>query len=119
MTDDLQVSNSIASFIRFIKRNKNTLLLFVLIGVVSTIFFQKLKKPYYTTEAICSSGISEYERMEQVQEMSQRTAVDLINLIDINAQNKDSVSYTHLRAHETPEHLVCRLLLEKKKNHER
>eukprot|EP00658_Telonema_sp_P-2_P031635 TRINITY_DN23628_c0_g1_i1.p1 TRINITY_DN23628_c0_g1~~TRINITY_DN23628_c0_g1_i1.p1 ORF type:complete len:119 (+),score=24.17 TRINITY_DN23628_c0_g1_i1:75-431(+) len=25
------------------------------------------------------------------------------------------VSYTHLRAHETPEHLVCRLLLEKKK----
>eukprot|EP00658_Telonema_sp_P-2_P084363 TRINITY_DN9350_c0_g1_i2.p1 TRINITY_DN9350_c0_g1~~TRINITY_DN9350_c0_g1_i2.p1 ORF type:complete len:346 (-),score=-5.93 TRINITY_DN9350_c0_g1_i2:100-1137(-) len=28
-----------------------------------------------------------------------------------------SVSYTHLRAHETPEHLVCRLLLEKKKMH--
>eukprot|EP00658_Telonema_sp_P-2_P078400 TRINITY_DN7332_c0_g1_i2.p1 TRINITY_DN7332_c0_g1~~TRINITY_DN7332_c0_g1_i2.p1 ORF type:complete len:236 (+),score=40.30 TRINITY_DN7332_c0_g1_i2:1-708(+) len=28
----------------------------------------------------------------------------------------DAVSYTHLRAHETPEHLVCRLLLEKKKN---
>src|SRR5674536_385673 len=26
----------------------------------------------------------------------------------------ESVSYTHLRAHETPEHLVCRLLLEKK-----
>src|SRR5665254_20284 len=26
-----------------------------------------------------------------------------------------SVSYTHLRAHETPEHLVCRLLLEKKR----
>src|SRR5678815_1720240 len=27
----------------------------------------------------------------------------------------DQISYTHLRAHETPEHLVCRLLLEKKK----
>eukprot|EP01017_Pseudomicrothorax_dubius_P036746 TRINITY_DN528_c0_g1_i5.p1 TRINITY_DN528_c0_g1~~TRINITY_DN528_c0_g1_i5.p1 ORF type:complete len:469 (+),score=87.95 TRINITY_DN528_c0_g1_i5:99-1505(+) len=27
------------------------------------------------------------------------------------------VSYTHLRAHETPEHLVCRLLLEKKKEY--
>ena len=26
-----------------------------------------------------------------------------------------SVSYTNLRAHETPEHLECRLLLEKKK----
>ena len=27
------------------------------------------------------------------------------------------VSYTHLRAHETPEPLVCRPLLEKKKTH--
>src|SRR5678816_519639 len=26
----------------------------------------------------------------------------------------DALAYTHLRAHETPEHLVCRLLLEKK-----
>src|SRR5678816_705745 len=25
---------------------------------------------------------------------------------------RTAVSYTHLRAHETPEHLVCRLLLE-------
>ena len=31
--------------------------------------------------------------------------------------NTITVSYTHLRAHETPEHLVCRLLLEKKKIH--
>ena len=28
----------------------------------------------------------------------------------------DSVSYTHLRAHETEADLVCRLLLEKKTN---
>ena len=30
--------------------------------------------------------------------------------------NPEPVSYTHLRAHETPEQLVCRLLLEKKKS---
>src|SRR5678816_1498209 len=29
------------------------------------------------------------------------------------ATRRIPVSYTHLRAHETPEHLVCRLLLEK------
>ena len=34
----------------------------------------------------------------------------------IPLKGKLAVSYTHLRAHETPEHLVCRLLLEKKKN---
>eukprot|EP00658_Telonema_sp_P-2_P067370 TRINITY_DN5627_c0_g1_i1.p1 TRINITY_DN5627_c0_g1~~TRINITY_DN5627_c0_g1_i1.p1 ORF type:complete len:328 (+),score=77.63 TRINITY_DN5627_c0_g1_i1:188-1171(+) len=32
-----------------------------------------------------------------------------------DADMRAAVSYTHLRAHETPEHLVCRLLLEKKK----
>src|SRR5674536_290696 len=33
----------------------------------------------------------------------------------MKAVGQCAVSYTHLRAHETPEHLVCRLLLEKKK----
>eukprot|EP00658_Telonema_sp_P-2_P055257 TRINITY_DN43935_c0_g1_i2.p1 TRINITY_DN43935_c0_g1~~TRINITY_DN43935_c0_g1_i2.p1 ORF type:complete len:104 (+),score=26.02 TRINITY_DN43935_c0_g1_i2:43-312(+) len=35
------------------------------------------------------------------------------------SDSDESVSYTHLRAHETPEHLVCRLLLEKKKHNTR
>ena len=39
-----------------------------------------------------------------------------LSLADLG-YTKDAVSYTHLRAHETPEHLVCRLLLEKKKKH--
>ena len=37
------------------------------------------------------------------------------NYLVTTAQSAEAVSYTHLRAHETPEHLVCRLLLEKKK----
>ena len=35
------------------------------------------------------SGISEYERLEQLEELSQRTAVDLINYLQINIANKD------------------------------
>src|SRR5678815_4040736 len=35
-----------------------------------------------------------------------------VAICDVNAENLKPVSYTHLRAHETPEHLVCRLLLE-------
>ena len=37
--------------------------------------------------------------------------------VHLNAASSQAVSYTHLRAHETPEHLVCRLLLEKKKKY--
>eukprot|EP00658_Telonema_sp_P-2_P016650 TRINITY_DN16461_c0_g1_i2.p1 TRINITY_DN16461_c0_g1~~TRINITY_DN16461_c0_g1_i2.p1 ORF type:complete len:178 (-),score=71.26 TRINITY_DN16461_c0_g1_i2:72-605(-) len=46
---------------------------------------------------------------------------DVLNLVSSSpasfppASPRMPVSYTHLRAHETPEHLVCRLLLEKKK----
>ena len=40
-----------------------------------------------------------------------------LNLTSLTAQHNTliSVSYTHLRAHETRSNLVCRLLLEKKK----
>ena len=36
--------------------------------------------------------------------------------IDQKTTSQNPVSYTHLRAHETDSYLVCRLLLEKKKN---
>eukprot|EP00658_Telonema_sp_P-2_P066085 TRINITY_DN55192_c0_g1_i1.p1 TRINITY_DN55192_c0_g1~~TRINITY_DN55192_c0_g1_i1.p1 ORF type:complete len:108 (-),score=39.20 TRINITY_DN55192_c0_g1_i1:49-372(-) len=42
-------------------------------------------------------------------------AVDLQDVEELERVVAQAVSYTHLRAHETPEHLVCRLLLEKKK----
>ena len=41
-------------------------------------------------------------------------SLDLSKPIDLNIHA--AVSYTHLRAHETDSYLVCRLLLEKKKN---
>ena len=37
-----------------------------------------------------------------------------LTIAEFLSNSSESVSYTHLRAHETPEHLVCRLLLEKK-----
>ena len=40
---------------------------------------------------------------------------EVVQLIEFMAKDIPSVSYTHLRAHETGAYLVCRLLLEKKK----
>src|SRR5678815_404156 len=37
-------------------------------------------------------------------------ARDPVSAVFGPAENQHPVSYTHLRAHETPEHLVCRLL---------
>ena len=56
-----------------------------------------------------------------LEELCQDLVIDLVALIlettDLDAALNDvAVSYTHLRAHETVLDLVCRLLLEKKKN---
>eukprot|EP00658_Telonema_sp_P-2_P072101 TRINITY_DN6128_c0_g1_i4.p1 TRINITY_DN6128_c0_g1~~TRINITY_DN6128_c0_g1_i4.p1 ORF type:complete len:212 (+),score=57.95 TRINITY_DN6128_c0_g1_i4:182-817(+) len=47
--------------------------------------------------------------------LSDLTAIEHKLVSIVSSVALDPVSYTHLRAHETPEHLVCRLLLEKKK----
>ena len=49
----------------------------------------------------------------------QRLAVVALAVADVAGDvdvGQEAVSYTHLRAHETVLDLVCRLLLEKKKN---
>jgi len=89
MTEELNIRQIIKDFIHFNIRNKGLIIVFILFGIVSVILFQNLKPSYYETKAICMSGISEYERLEQLEELSQRTAVDLINHLQINVANKD------------------------------
>ena len=69
-------------------------------------------------------GKSVAEAAEILQFSERGISEDILKVLDsavANAEHNDNqiadepVSYTHLRAHETPEHLVCRLLLEKKK----
>ena len=89
MTEELNIRQTFSEFVRFNKRNKNIISIIILIGFFSVILFQNLKPSYYETKAICMSGISEYERLEQLEELSQRTAVDLINYLQINVSNRD------------------------------
>jgi hypothetical protein len=89
MKEELNIRQIIKDFVHFNIRNKSLIISFVLVGIVSVILFQNLKPSYYETKAICMSGISEYERLEQLEELSQRTAVDLINHLQINIANKD------------------------------
>ncbi|MBT7895676.1 MAG: hypothetical protein HN564_01650 [Flavobacteriales bacterium] len=89
MTEELNIKEIFSDFIRFISRNKKIITSFIALGIILVVLFQNLKPSYYDTQAICMSGISEYERLEQLEELSQRTAVDLINYLQINIYNKD------------------------------
>jgi len=89
MTEELNLSELFSNLVKFISRNSRLLLMFIVIGVFSVMGYQNFKTPYYETKAICMSGISEYERQEQVEDLSQRTAIDLINHLQINIDNED------------------------------
>ena len=89
MTEELNLKELFENFVKFNRRNKRILLFFIVLGVSSVVLFQNFKSPYYETKAICMSGISEYERQEQIEDLSQRTAIDLINHLQINIDNKD------------------------------
>ena len=89
MTDELNLSELFSNLVKFISRNIKLLSIFMFVGLISVIGFQKFKKPFYFTRAICMSGISEYESPEKVGNLSQRTAIDLINHLQINIENKD------------------------------
>jgi hypothetical protein len=89
MTEELNLSELFSNLVKFISRNSRLLLMFMVIGVISVMGYQNFKTPYYETKAICMSGISEYERQEQVEDLSQRTAIDLINHLQINIDNED------------------------------
>ncbi len=89
MTEELNLKELFSNFVKFFSRNKSLLLIFVLFGVLSVILYQIVKTPYYETKAICMSGIAEYERQDQIEDLSQRTAIDLINHLQINIENKD------------------------------
>ena len=89
MTEELNLKELFANFVNFIARNNKLIFSIVLAGVIAVVIFQKLKTPYFETKAICMSGISEYERVEYEEDWLQRTAIDLINYLEINIENKD------------------------------
>ena len=89
MTEELNLNELFSSLVKFISRNSRLLLMFMVIGVISVMGYQKFKTSYFETKAICTSGISEYERQDQVEDLSQRTAIDLINHLQINIDNED------------------------------
>lgn len=89
MTEEINLKQTFTDFVNFISRNKNILFGFIFFGVISVIIYQNIKPSYFETQAICMSGIAEYERIKQLEELSQRTAVDLINHLQINISNKD------------------------------
>ena len=86
-----------------------------------SIFRHKLYRNFAALAVFCIavSSCNEYkEDGTETRTVSHRLSLNMpLNIKDatLTEGTAEPFSYTQLRAHETPEHLVCRLLLEKKK----
>src|SRR5678815_2552435 len=56
-------------------------------------------------------GVTGLDVLRSIRDISPKCRVVLMTGFGTIDSAVEAVSYTHLRAHETPEHLVCRLLL--------
>ena len=65
------------------------------------------------TNVLCGDRVS--IQLEMDRDEIRRLYYQVRGCLLCRASCTESVSYTHPRAHETPEQLVCRLLLEKQK----
>ena len=91
---------------------------------IGVFFFLMIRPPPRSTQSRSSAASDVYKRQIQVWHFGRElTFIALTGetVVDYSLRFKAAygwaVSYTHLRAHETPEHIVCRLLLETKKPH--
>ena len=65
-----------------------------------------------TTSSMPSYSLTHLKQLEAESiHIIREVAAEFDNPVMLYSIGKDSVSYTHLRAHETDSYLVCRLLL--------
>ena len=90
---------------------------------IIVIFFLMIRRPPRSTLDRSSAASDVYKRQaySKINDMKgsgtlKQLENDYFSKKIKEADNSIPVSYTHLRAHETVLDLVCRLLLEKKKN---
>lgn len=90
MKEELSLREVINEVILFFINFKILIVVITLIGFLGAIVFQKVRPAYYSTTAIATSGISEFERISDTKEvMNQRTAINLINNLQIDVEKED------------------------------
>ena len=92
MKEELSLREIINDVILFFIKFKILIISITFIGFLSMIIFEKNKPEYFSTIAIATSGISEFERIyDSKEEMNQRTAINLINNLQLDILKEDFI----------------------------
>ena len=98
MSEELNLSKLFVNFISFVFRNSRLLLGFVGVTSLTVILYLNfIQSPRYSSVAICSSNITQFESKDEFQ----RPAVDLINHLQMFIDRKDFNALGNLLGIET------------------
>jgi len=92
MKEELSLREIINDVILFFIKFKILIISITFIGFLSMVIFEKTKPEYFSTTAIATSGVSEFERIyDSKEEMNQRTAINLINNLQLDILKEDFI----------------------------
>ena len=92
MKEELSLKELINEVILFFIKFKLLIISITFIGFLSMIIFEKTKPEYFSTIAIATSGVSEFERIyDSMEELNQRTAINLINNLQLDILKEDFI----------------------------
>jgi len=92
MKEELSLREIINDVILFFIKFKILIIFITFIVFFSIIIFENTKPEYFSTIAIATSGVSEFERIyDSREEMNQRTAINLINNLQLDILKEDFI----------------------------
>ena len=97
MNKEVSLERILFDVIMFFDRNKRLIISMTLVAILGVFLFQKLKPSFYATTAIATSGISEYEGVEILEDddmRNQRMAINLINDLQLDIDKEDYEALT-------------------------
>ncbi len=91
MEEELSLRQIINEVILFFIEFRNLIISITFLGAIIVIFFQKVRPDYFETTAIATSGISVFERIDDKEYLNQRTAINLINNLQLDIKKSDHI----------------------------
>ena len=94
MKEELSLREIINEVILFFINFKILIIAITLVGTLGVVVFQKVRPAYYSTVAIATSGLSVFERAQEGISMSQMTAINIINGMQLDLK-KEIIMFLH------------------------
>ncbi|MBU46135.1 MAG: hypothetical protein CMD28_01765 [Flavobacteriales bacterium] len=91
MEKELSLREIINEAILFFIDFRKVIIITTICGALGAILFQKVRPAYYNTTALVTSGLPNFERIDDASILNQRVAIDLINLLQLDIRKEDYV----------------------------